>query len=441
MTLAVIILAGGQSSRMNSKTSKLLHKIAAKPIINYSLDVAEQLKCEQLVVVISPESNELEANIKQYSKKCNIAIQPIQNGTGGAVIAALDKLSPCTDVVIIYGDTPFIKAQTITSMINNLLNYQLIMLGFENSDIENHYGRLITDDKKLLSIVEYKNANESQRAIEMCNAGFMAIKHQVLQDLISKVECNTLTNEIYLTDLVKLANLHNYQASYVTADHDEVIGVNNRTELATAEAIMQQNLRQELLQSGVTMIDSSSVTLSYDTVIGNDCVIHPYVVFGPGVNIAQDVEIKSFSHIEQATIERQAVIGPYARIRPGSHIEEECHIGNFVEIKNSLIGKKSKINHLSYVGDSSIGTSCNIGAGTITCNYDGINKHRTEIGDNVLVGSNCSLIAPVLLNSDSYIAAGSVITHNVPRKALAIGRARQINKENMANLKLKPKTS
>jgi len=434
---SVVILAAGMSSRMKSTTPKILHKIAAKPIINYVIDTAIGINPAQIITVVGKNSQTIIDLVTNYYPNMQICVQHNQQGTADAVKSA--TINQATEnVIILYGDTPLISSSTINLMLAKLDKSPLVMLGFRTGSPA-EYGRFITEGTTLKAIVEYKEATNEQLNINLCNAGIMAVKTKILTQFIGDIKNNNSKGEYYLTDLVELVTKNNLHASFIEVFEQEVLGINTKEELSQCEAIMQNKLRAFHLQNGVTLIDPASVIFSEDTIIEADSVIHPFVVFGPKVKIDSNVEIKSFSHLENCHIMQHAIIGPYARIRPGTVIEENVHIGNFVEIKNSEIKSGAKINHLSYVGDAIIGAKTNIGAGTITCNYDGFSKHKTIIGENVFIGSNTSLIAPINIGDGSMIAAGSTISKDIPSDALAIERSEQQIKENLAAIMRKKK--
>ncbi|MFM8185961.1 MAG: bifunctional UDP-N-acetylglucosamine diphosphorylase/glucosamine-1-phosphate N-acetyltransferase GlmU, partial [Alphaproteobacteria bacterium] len=335
-------------------------------------------------------------------------------------------------VLILYGDTPLISAETLKKMLEKLQNNSVCILGFDD-DEPNNYGRLVINDEgNLDKIVEFKDANETERKIALCNSGVIGVDGEILPHLLSQINNDNVAGEYYLTDIVAIANSQGLRCTFIKTHKNEVLGVNSRVELANLETIKQKQIRQKMMENGVTLISPKTVHFNYDTIVANDFTIHPNVVFGAKVKIESGVEIKSFCHIEDAEIKSQSIIGPFARIRPGTTINKNVHIGNFVEIKKSQIGEGTKINHLSYIGDSIIGTNSNIGAGTITCNYDGFNKYQTIIGDNVFIGSNTALVAPIIIEANAIIGAGSVITKNVTENDLALTRSEQRNISNGA---------
>lgn len=424
--LAIIILAAGKGTRMKSYLPKVMHKIACKPLIKHVIDTAKILLPKNIVTVLASDMQYVEQLICFDSQ---ISIQKQQLGTGHAVKVALEKLTNFHgNILILYGDTPFINSNTLKNLLAKISeNNAVAVLGF-NANEEAKYGRLITDgNDNLTEIVEYNDASNEQRKITLCNSGVFAIKSDVLKNLISKIDNKNKKGEYYLTDIISLSVKEGYRATYISCQEDEVLGINNKIELANAEKLMQKKLANHLMEQGVTLLDPASLYLSSDLKIGKDVIIEPNVFFGEDVRIGDNVHIKSFSHIEGAFIESGSIIGPFARLRPGSNIGQNVKIGNFVEIKKSNLSSGVKVNHLSYIGDSQVGEDANIGAGTITCNYDGFNKFETIIGRGVFVGSNCALVAPLMIKDGAMIAAGSVVTDTVSVDDLAIARNRQTN--------------
>jgi bifunctional UDP-N-acetylglucosamine pyrophosphorylase/glucosamine-1-phosphate N-acetyltransferase len=421
MNIAVIILAAGNSSRMKSKYPKILHHAAGQTIIEWVFSTARELNPKQIITVVNPQLADLPKNgdNANWNIKC---VQQQVTGTASAVACALSSVDQdCDYVIVLYGDTPVITAITLHKMLTCIEHEASIcVLGFTTA-APNEYGRLVISNNRLESIIEYREPGATN--YELCNSGVMAFKKSVLDELLPLITNDNVKNEYYLTDIIKLARHKGYNCSYIETKEEEVLGINNRSELARVEQVIQNRLRDKMMEQGVSLLDPSSVYFSYDTIIGQDSVIHPNVVFGPKVTIEQEVTVKSFSHIEGALIKKAASVGPFARIRPQSILEERSFIGNFVEVKNSVVGQSSKASHLSYIGDAKIGSNTNIGAGTITCNYDGYNKYRTNIGSNVAVGANSSLIAPLEIGDDVIIGAGSVLSRNIPAGALAIARA------------------
>lgn len=427
---AIIILAAGKGTRMKSKTPKVLHEICGKSMIAHVIDTASYIDSKKIITVVSNGMKDVEDAIKHASA---VVIQENQYGTGDAVKPALEKLKSFQgNILILYADTPLITKETIAAMLEKLDSSDIVVLGFR-PQYPAEYGRLVVNESgELIKIVEYKDASPSIRKIHLCNSGVIAAKAEILQPLIAKIDNKNAKGEYYLTDIIELANNVGKKCSYVEGCEDEVLGVNNRLQLSEAEHIFQQRLRESAMLEGATLIDPKTVYLCHDTRLDSDVIIHPNVSFGPGVWIESGVEIKPFCHIEGARIKSGARVGPFARIRPGTEISGGAHIGNFVEIKKSKIGKDVKIGHLSYIGDAEIGAQTNIGAGTVTCNYDGYNKYQTKIGKSVFVGSNSALIAPVNIGDKAFIGAGSTITKSITADSLAVARNKQINKENWA---------
>jgi bifunctional UDP-N-acetylglucosamine pyrophosphorylase/glucosamine-1-phosphate N-acetyltransferase len=425
---SIIILAAGKGTRMKSDLPKCLNKIASFEMIKIIVDKAQQLAPQNISLVISENMQQQIAEIFP-EKNINFIIQKDRLGTGHAVKTAFEYLSKSNSLgknsLILYGDCPNVSRETLKNLLKNLDS--VAVLGFECKK-ENTYGRLIVaNENHLEAIVETKDANAEQKKITLCNSGIMALKSHQAQKSLSEVTNKNKSGEYYLTDLVKITKNKGQLCSFFIADESEVLGVNSKNELAVAEKIIRKILCEKLMENGVTIIDPATTYLSYDTKIGKGSTIYPNVFFGSNVKIGENVEVKSFSHIEGAEIGSNCAIGPFARIRPQTNLGENVKIGNFVEIKNSSLACNAKAGHLSYIGDAKIGERSNIGAGTITCNYDGINKHKTTIAEDVFIGSNSALIAPVCLEKNSMIAAGSVITKNVAENELSISRTKQIH--------------
>ncbi len=436
--VACVILAAGKGTRMRSNLPKVMHKVAGRAMLHNVIDTALSCNAQKLVVVTSPDMGPVRSEVgARYGNRVSNVVQERQLGTGDAVKAAEHALAGHVgNVIVLYGDTPLITRETVLAMSAALDvsgKTAVAVLGME-VPVPNAYGRLVVDRKgRIDRIVEARDASPKEKAIATCNSGVMAIRGNLLFTLLARLDNKNAGGEFYLTDLVALARKEKHDCVMVTAsDPEELLGVNSRVELAVAEGIMQRRLRKRAMEGGVTMIDPDTVYLSQDTRFGSDVIIQPDVVFGPGVEVGDGVEIRSFCHIEGARIHTEAVIGPFARIRPGSDIGDNAHIGNFVEIKKARVGRGSKVNHLSYVGDAEVGERTNIGAGTITCNYDGYSKYRTDIGSGAFIGSNTSLVAPVKVGDGAIIAAGSVITRDVPGDSLAIARSRQEDKPGWA---------
>ncbi len=431
--ISIIILSAGKGTRMKSELPKVMHRVAGREMVNMVIDEAKKLNPKNITLVVSPEMEIFYNKIKNEHKNQQIdfVIQKERKGTGHAVSCTMstfnDNKKLHKKVLILYGDTPLISHKTLEKMLQKIDDFSLCLLGFDDEK-ENAYGRLVINDScHLEKIVEFKDADEIERKIALCNSGVIAVDGDALPHLLSQIKNNNSAQEFYLTDIVAIANNLGLKCTFIKTNITEVLGVNSRVELANIEKIKQKQIRQKMMENGVTLVSPKTVHFNFDTEISQDTIIHPNVVFGSAVKIASNVEIKSFCHIEGAHIQKNAVIGPFARIRPQSEIHENVHIGNFVEIKKSQIAKNSKINHLSYIGDSEIGENTNIGAGTITCNYDGFNKFKTKIGDNVFIGSNSALVAPVEIKNGAIVGAGSVITKNVENDDLAVSRASQTN--------------
>ena len=431
---AAVILAAGQGTRMKSDLPKVLHPVAGVPMVRHVLTGAEALGAERTVVIVAPGMDVVAKAVKPAAT----AVQKKQLGTGDAVKAARAALSGFDgDVVVLFGDTPLLRSSTIEAVLNALADavpkgktkaaqeVAIAVLGFRPAG-DNEYGRLVTKPGGFLErIVEYRDATAKERAIPLCNSGVMAVRSRYLFDLLDGLKANNSKGEFYLTDIVALAHKQGLRARVVEGPEEELLGVNSRADLAVAEAVTQQRLRAAALANGVTLIDPSTVYFSADTKLGRDVTIGPNVFFGPGVTIGDGVTIRSFCHLEGATVGAQCIIGPFARLRPGADLGADVHVGNFCEIKAARVEDGAKVNHLSYIGDSRVGRGTNIGAGTITCNYDGYDKHRTDIGAGVFVGSDVAFVAPVVIGDGAVIGAGSVVTRNVPDNALVVTRAEE----------------
>lgn len=425
--IAIVVLAAGKGTRMRSDFAKVLHKAAGRTLLAHVLLSAAQAKPERTVVVSGPDMPEVGREAQQVVPGAVIGIQDKRQGTAHAVGIARDGLKGFDGtVLVLYGDVPLIRTETIVALAEAVNEESpLAVLGFRAAN-PTGYGRLIQNRSgKLIAIREELDTTVDERRIDLCNSGFIAIKAKLLWELLPKITNANAKGEYYLTDLVGLTVAEDRQVALAECPEAEVHGVNTRVQLAQIEGLLQARYRQSAMDNGATLIDPPSVFLSADTRIGKDVTIEPHVVIGPKVTIGDNVEILSFSHIEGAEISDGVRVGPFARLRPGAEIGKNAHIGNFVEIKKAKIGEGAKANHLSYIGDASVGPRSNIGAGTITCNYDGYEKHHTEIGADVFVGSNTALVAPVTVGDGANIAAGSVITQNVPNDALAIARGQQ----------------
>lgn len=425
--LVIVILAAGLGTRMKSNLPKVLHRVAGKPMIRWSLDAVAPLGPDRTIVVVSPGQDDVR---KAVSDVAETAIQETAQGTGHAVKAAREAIAPLAGsggtVLVLYGDTPLITTETLSRLVETREaadDPAAVVLGFEPVDAA-LYGRLVTtSDGGLERIVEARDANEAERAIGLCNGGMMAIDGRVAMDLLDRIGNANAKQEFYLTDLVGIAVAAGRTCRVVTCQEIETMGVDSRAGLARAEDAMQNRLRTAAMDAGATLIGADTIFLSHDTRLGRDVVVHPHVVFAPGVSVADGVEIRSFCHLEGASVETGAQIGPFARLRPGAKIGADAHIGNYVEIKNAEVAPGAKINHLSYIGDASVGAKANVGAGTITCNYDGFNKHQTVIGAGAFIGSNTALVAPVAIGDGAITGAGSTITKDVPADAIAVERS------------------
>lgn len=433
--LAIVVLAAGQGTRMKSNLHKVLHPVAGRPMIEHLLASAEELTPERHVVVAGHGREQLEKALKA---RATIAVQEPQLGTGHAVQQAEESLAGFEgDVLILYGDVPFVRTATMRAMIERLHAPDapaVVVLGFEPED-PLQYGRILAhDDGRIAMMVEYKDATAEQRACRLCNSGLMAVKSADLFGLLSRVGNDNAQGEYYLIDIVNVASLEGRtSAVIVTDDPDEVGGINSRAELAEAEARWQKKRRVQAMADGVSLIAPETVFFAWDTQLGRDVTVEPNVVFGPGVTVADNVVIHAFSHLEGATLESGVAIGPYARLRPGAVLKANSKIGNFVEVKNAVLGEGAKANHLSYLGDATVGAGANIGAGTITCNYDGYFKHQTVIGERAFIGSNSALVAPVKIGADAIVAAGSAVTRDVADGELRLVRAEQSVKPGWAD--------
>ena len=429
---AAIVLAAGQGTRMKSRLPKVMHRLANRPMIQHVLGALEPLGPQKIVVVIAPGMDEVS---KAVASQASTAIQSPALGTGHAVASARQTLEGFEgDVVILNGDGPLITSGTVAALIEERRKSgAAAVVGGMRPASPGAYGRLILDKSgDLEAIVEAGEATPEQAAIDLCNSGVWAIDGKQLFSLVQAIENNNAKGEYYLTDIVAIARKGGLSCRVVERSAEEFSGVNSRAELAQAEAALQQRYRSAAMAEGVTLTAPETVYFSADTKIGRDCVIGPNVVFGPGVTIGEGVEIHAFSHIAGATVADGCIIGPFARLRPGADLGENVHIGNFVEIKNARLDSGAKANHLSYVGDSFVGAAANIGAGTITCNYDGFDKWKTHIGAGAFIGSNSALVAPVKVGDGAIVGAGSVITRDVEGGALALGRGPQVEKQGRA---------
>ena len=432
---AAIILAAGQGTRMKSSLPKVLHAVGGRPMVDWSIDLARAAGCEKIVVVISKRSDQLRDHIVAQLGEDAIAIQDPPLGTGHAVQAGEAALGAFDgNLIVLYGDTPLIPQSAVESLFDAIDgDADVGVLGFEAAD-PGAYGRLITrgDAGDLDAIVEAKEATPEQLAVRTCNSGVMAARAPRMFELLSQVTNDNAKGEYYLTDIVHIARQQGGAAKAVFCEEDDVLGVNSKVELAQAEEVFQAKKRAALLAGGVTMIDPSSVWLSFDTKIGKDVEIEPHVYFRTGVTVEDGAHIRAFSHLEGAHVGPNCVIGPHARLRPGAVLEEGVRVGNFVEVKKTRMGKGAKANHLAYLGDGDVGARANIGAGTIFCNYDGFFKYMTHVGEDAFVGSNSALVAPVTIGDGAFVGSGSVITKDVSDNALSVARGRQMEKTGWA---------
>ncbi|MFE3837693.1 bifunctional UDP-N-acetylglucosamine diphosphorylase/glucosamine-1-phosphate N-acetyltransferase GlmU [Pseudogemmobacter sonorensis] len=432
MSIAVVILAAGQGSRMNSDLPKALHRVAGAPLLHHAMTAAASLAPEKIVVVAGHGADQVRASALGFDPEAEVVIQAEQKGTGHAVDQARAALAGFAgDLVVLYADTPFIRPETLREMIEARRDRPVVVLGFAPAD-PGRYGRLVIEADRLVRIVEWKDATEAERAIPLCNSGVVCGDAATLFDLISAIGDDNAAGEYYLTDIVGIADARGLGAGVVICPEAETLGVNTRAQLAQAEAAFQARARAEALENGVTLTAPETVFLALDTHIGRDAVIGPNVIFGPGVTIESGAEIKGFCHLEGCHVSRGADVGPFARLRPGAELAEDVHVGNFVEIKNSILDEGVKVGHLTYIGDADVGEGTNIGAGTVTCNYDGVMKHRTRIGKRAFIGSDTMLVAPVSVGDGALTGSGSVITRDVPAEAVAIARAVQVVKPGLA---------
>ena len=432
--IAAIVLAAGKGTRMKSTRHKVLHEIAGRPMIEHLLASLAELAPARTVVVVGEEREQLEAAL---GGRAEIVVQQPQLGTGHAVQQAQATLAGFDgDVLVLYGDVPFVRAETMRAMIDRLQGCdapEAVVLGFAPED-PLEYGRVIAEDGQIARMVEFKDADKAERACLLCNSGLLAARSGALFELLGRVGNDNTQGEYYLPDVVNIAVAAGRNCAVVTTDDpDEVAGINSRAELAAGEARWQRARRARAMAEGATLAAPETVFFSWDTRLGCDVTIEPNVVFGPGVEVADEVAIHAFSHLEGARLERGTSVGPFARLRPGAVLEEGARVGNFVEMKNTVLGQGAKANHLTYLGDATVGAGANIGAGTITCNYDGYFKHKTEIGARAFIGSNSALIAPVKIGADAIVAAGSAVSRDVAAGELRMVRAEQLIKPGWAD--------
>jgi bifunctional UDP-N-acetylglucosamine pyrophosphorylase / glucosamine-1-phosphate N-acetyltransferase len=429
-----VVLAAGEGTRMRSSVPKVLHPVAGQPLLIHVLQAAPKGTGASLAVVVGPNHEAVEQEVRRVRPEATTFVQRDRLGTAHAVLAAREAIARgADDLLVAFGDTPLISAATFERLRAPLKNgAALAVLGFRAAD-PTGYGRLLMEGNRLVAIREHADATPEQRKITLCNAGMMAFDGRKALDIIDRIGNANSKGEYYLVDAVSIVGNLGLEAVVIETSEDEVRGINDKAQLAEAEGVMQARLRKAALDAGVTLIAPETVFLATDTTFGKDVTIEPFVVIGPGVSIADGAVIHSFSHIVQSSIGRGALVGPYARLRPGTSLGDGGKIGNFVETKAAILEAGVKVNHLSYIGDTHVGARTNIGAGTITCNYDGFSKHKTTIGKNAFIGTNSSLVAPVNIGDGAYIGSGSVITKDVPDDALAVERSPQTNREGGAS--------
>jgi bifunctional UDP-N-acetylglucosamine pyrophosphorylase/glucosamine-1-phosphate N-acetyltransferase len=425
-----VILAAGEGTRMKSALPKVLHEVAGLPLVGHVVKAARREPGVKVALVVGREAEKVKAAVESFAPDAAVFVQAERLGTAHAVLAAREAIAAGhDDILILFGDTPLIEPQSLAALRAALANgADVAVAGFYAPD-PTGYGRLIVKNGALVAIREHKDASEAERAIDFCNGGLMAVSGAQALSLLDAVGNANAKGEYYLTDIVEIAAACGLAVAATEAPYESILGINTRLELAEAESAWQARRRRELMLAGVTMHAPDTVHLCHDTEIATDAVVEPNVVFGPGVTVAAGARIRAFSHLEGAVVGENAEIGPFARLRPGTELRAKAKVGNFCEVKKAVVEEGAKVNHLTYIGDARIGAGANIGAGTITCNYDGFSKHHTEIGAGAFIGSNSALVAPVSIGAGAYVASGSVVTRDVPADALAFGRARQENKE------------
>ena len=426
MSICLIVLAAGRGTRMKSDRPKVLHELAGVPLFHHALAAGAALAPVRTVLVAGHGAEAVTKAARGMDPSIRVTMQEEQHGTAHAAAQAKPELNGFDgDAVVLYGDTPFIGGDTLRKMRDaRAAGADVVVLGFEAAS-PGRYGRLVVQDGMLERIVEYEDATEAEREIRLCNSGVVCSDAARLFMLIDSVGDGNAAGEYYLTDIVAIARARGLSAAAVTCDEEETLGINTRAELAAAEARFQARARREAMEAGVGMTDPDTVRFALDTAIGRDATVEPYVIFGPGVTVESGARIRAFSHLEGCHVGAGAIVGPFARLRHGAELRADAWVGNFLELKNAELGEGAKVNHLSYIGDASIGASSNIGAGAVTCNYDGFAKHRTEIGKGAFIGSDTMLVAPVRVGDGAMTGSRSVITRDVPDHSLAIGRARQ----------------
>jgi bifunctional UDP-N-acetylglucosamine pyrophosphorylase/glucosamine-1-phosphate N-acetyltransferase len=426
-----IVLAAGEGTRMRSARPKVLHAVAGRSLLGHVLATVRAAGIEQAAVVVGPDAAAVAEEAKHALPKAEIFVQSDRRGTAHAVLCARKAIAKgADDILVIFGDTPLISADTLKRLRGAIDHHASVaVLGFRPA-VRTGYGRLIMAGHRLIAIREEKDASEAERRIDLCNGGLMALRGEVALEILDRIEDKNAKGEFYLTDAVAIADGMALEAVALETTEDEVHGINTKSQLADAEDVMQWRLRDAAMEAGVTLIAPETVFLSADTKFGRDVTVEPNVVFGPGCVVEDNAVIHAFCHLEGAHVGKGASVGPFARLRPGTKLGAESRVGNFVEVKAAELGEGAKANHLAYIGDGRVGEGANIGAGTIFCNYDGKNKHRTEVGKGAFIGSNSALVAPVKVGANAYVGSGSVITDDVPAGSLALGRGRQVNKAN-----------
>jgi bifunctional UDP-N-acetylglucosamine pyrophosphorylase/glucosamine-1-phosphate N-acetyltransferase len=432
MPITLIVLAAGMGTRMNSDLPKVLHQVASAPLLHHALAAGMALQPARVIVVTGHEAEAVAASAADFDPSIETVLQEPQLGTGHAVSMAAPLMGDAGDAFVLYGDTPFITPETLRAMQDARARHDVVVLGFHTAN-PGRYGRLIAKGEALERIVEFKDATDEERIVTLCNSGVICASSSDLIRLVAALKNDNAAGEYYLTDIIAMARAQGLSAGVVLCDEAETMGINTRAELARAEAAFQTRARAEALDNGVTLTAPETVFFALDTHIGRDAIIGPNVLFGRGVTIESGAEIKGFCHLEGCHVSRGAQVGPFARLRIGAELAEDVHVGNFVEIKNAILDEGVKVGHLSYLGDADIGEFTNIGAGTVTCNYDGVMKHRTTIGKRAFIGSDTMLVAPVHVGDGALTGSGSVITHDVPADAIALGRAAQVNKLGLAS--------
>lgn len=429
-TCLSVVLAAGEGTRMKSSRAKVLHEVAHRPLVLHAVDAAMAAGSTETVVVTGRDAGSVISLLSSFDPPLRHVSQEQRLGTAHAALAARRVLEQgFDDVLILFGDTPLVRAETLKAARAEIAaGAAVCVVGFQTSKPQG-YGRLILEGADLVAIREEKDASEAERRIDLCNGGVMALDGRLALDLLTRIGNSNSKGEFYLTDVVSIAREDGLPVRMVTSAEEDVLGVNTRLELARVESLWQTRRREEMMLSGVTLVAPETVFFAADTLVEPDVVIEPNVVFGPGVVVRSGAVIHAFSHLEGASVGPKASVGPYARLRPGAELRAGAKVGNFVEIKSTTVGEGAKVSHLTYLGDASIGAETNIGAGTITCNYDGYNKYRTEIGARAFIGSNSALVAPISIGDGAYIGSGSTVTEDVPADALAIARARQVVKD------------